>query len=305
MPDNTTSRQRMVVIINPETGRRRASDIERLVRRALDVNFDLTIVRSRYPGDARVSACQMMDAADIIVAVGGDGTVSDVAGAVIGTKTPIAIIPTGSTNVIARNLGIPLKPRKAIQLLLAETTLRTIDAAVSGERVMLHMAGSGLDAVVMRDATRSLKRIAAWMAYVPPLLANLARARWSFRLTLDGVELNSQAGMILVANGGFILRPRFQAGQGIKADDGYLDVCIFSPNGWLQAWSMIFWLLLGRIQRSRHLQQIRAKSVAIEATPPAPIELDGDFAGITPLELSVVPGAIHFVVPKTRELPYG
>lgn len=288
----------MVVIINPETGRRQASDIERLVRRLLGDRFDLTVVRSRYPGDAGASASRLIDAADIFVAVGGDGTVSDVAGAVIGTQKLVGIVPTGSTNVIARNLGIPLSPRKAIQLLLGETDQRTIDAAVSGERVMLHMAGSGLDAVVMRDATRSLKRIAAWMAYVPPMMANLRRARWRFRLMLDGEELNCTAGLVLVANGGFILRPRFQAGEEIAADDGYLDVCIFSPDGLLQAWSIIFWLLLGRIQRSRHMRQIRVQTVSIDADPPAPIELDGDFAGFTPLELSIRPGAIRFIVPK-------
>jgi len=222
-----------------------------------------------------------------------------VAGAVIGTGKPVAIIPTGSTNVIARNLGIPLKPRKAIELLLSETKLRTLDAAVSGERVMLHMAGSGLDAIVMRNATRSLKRVAAWMAYVPPMLANLTRARWRFELTLDGEQLTCNAGMILVANGGFVLRPRFPAGDNIAADDGYLDVCIFTPDGLLQAWSVICWLVLGRIQRSRHMRQIRVRTVSIKAQPPAPVELDGDFAGFTPLEMRILPAAVHFLVPKT------
>lgn len=288
---------RATAILNPETGRRRAADLERMLQQTLERRFELTVVRSRFPGDARQLAREAACAAEVVIAVGGDGTVAEVASGIIDTSATLAIVPTGSTNVIARGLGIPLRPASAARLLLRPTKLRYLDVAVCGDRVALHMAGSGLDALMMRDANRSLKRLAAWVAYVPPALRHLAGQSWRFDLTIDGVSSQYDAGMVLVANGSFVLNQWFPVGRDIRPDDGVLDVLIFAPPHRLASVSMVLWLIAGRVFQSRHFIQLRGSSVRIAADPAAPVEIDGDYIGETPVELSVRPGAIAFVVP--------
>lgn len=292
-----TARPRATAILNPRTGRRRAEVLENLLQGILERRFDLRIVRSSFAGEERMLARQFARDSDIVIAVGGDGTVSEVAAGLVGSPAALAIIPTGTTNVVARGLGIPLSPAGAARLLLRPTERLHLDIAVSGDRVMLHMAGAGFDALMMRDARHSLKRIAAWAAYVPPAMRHLTGRLWDFTLTVDGELVRARARMILIANGSFVLDPWFKVGQRIRPDDGLLDICIFTPPHLGGTLNVAFWGLLGRVERSRYFRQLQGKVIRLDATPPAPVEIDGDYIGTTPVELRVQPGALPVVVP--------
>lgn len=265
----------------------------------------MRILRTGYPGAARDLAREAAETSDMVLAVGGDGTVADVASGLIGTNVPLAIIPTGSANAVARSLGIPLQPAAAARILLRPHATRTLDVAMTPERAVVHMAGSGYDALVMRDAQRPLKRLARWLAYLPPAVRHLTAPLTDYRITVDGETTAVAARMVLVANGAFVLDPWLRFGNDIRPDDGILDVCIYTPPTLGATISLLLWFLLGRVGRSRHARRLRGRHVLIEATPPAPIELDGDYAGSTPLEMRVCPAAIRVVVPwepRTRVL---
>ena len=291
------SRPAVTAILNPLTGRRSAEDIEALLREVLSPHLRLTIVRTRRPGDAvglgRAAARQT----DCVIAVGGDGTVSEVAAGILGTNARLAIIPTGSTNVVARSLNIPIEPRRAARALLGALEARTIDAIQLEHRIALHMVGCGFDALMMEDAAPMLKRTAAWFAYVPAALKHMSGRPWTFRITVDERQISTDAKMVLVANGAFVLDPRFEVGRGIRPDDGLLDVIVFTPPNLAATTEIASRMAIGRIEQSSYVRQYTGKHVRIESDPPAPVECDGDVIGVTPVTLDIIPAAITILVP--------
>ncbi|WP_294083836.1 diacylglycerol kinase family protein [Sphaerobacter sp.] len=289
--------------MNPCTGRREAHELEAMLQTTLGRVYDVRVLRTSFPGAARDLARQAAESSDVVLAVGGDGTVGDVASGLVGTNTPLAIIPTGSANAVARSLGIPLQPAAAARLLVRPHDRRTLDVARAGDRVVVHMAGSGYDALVMRDAQRSLKRLARWLAYVPPALKHLTAPRIQYRVTVDGETTEFAARMVLIANGAFVLDPWLRFGDDIRPDDGVLDVCVFDPPHLAATLTLGLWFLVGHVGRSRFARRLRGRSVRVEASPPAPVELDGDYAGTTPLEMTVCPAAIQVIVPRGTGKP--
>ncbi len=291
------SKPAATAILNPETGRRSAEDIESILREVLSPHLRLTVVRTRRPGDAIGLGRAAARHADFVIAVGGDGTVSEVAAGLLGSDTKLAIIPTGSTNVIARSCNIPNEPRKAARALLGALETRKIDAIQLENRIALHMVGCGFDAQMMGDTVPMLKRTAAWVAYVPAAIKHMSGGQWTFRITVDERQIATDAKMVLVANGGFVLDPRFEVGRGIKPDDGLLDVIVFTPPNLAATTEIVSRLALGRIQRSSYVRQYTGKHVRIESEPAAPVECDGDVIGVTPVTLDVIPAAVSILVP--------
>lgn len=295
------ARPSATAIMNPSTGRRRIDEIESILRETLSSQFQLSVHQTEYAGHARRLARTAAETSDIVIAIGGDGTVGDIASGIRGTDAVLGIIPTGSTNVIARGLNIPTDIRKAARLLAGPNQRKLLDAAIVGDRVALHMVGCGFDALMFEDAPQSLKRAAAWIAYVPAALKNVATRPWTFRIAVDGIEITTEARMVLVANGGYVIDPRFEVGRDIRADDGELDVIIFTPPNLAATTSVASWLAVGQIQRSAHVHQLRGKHVVIESEPAAPVELDGDVIGTTPIEVRIAPAAIPIIVPSTSD----
>lgn len=284
-------------ILNPVTGRRSAEDVEALMREILAPHLKLTIVRTRRPGDAIVLGRAAARQTECVIAVGGDGTVSEVAAGILGSNALLGIIPTGSTNVVARSLNIPIEPRRAARVLLGALEKRTIDVIQLDDRIALHMVGCGFDALMMEDAVPVLKRTAAWFAYVPAALKHMTGRPWTFRITVDDRQISTDAKMVLVANGAFVLDPRFEVGRGIRSDDGLLDVIVFTPPNLAATTEIASRLAIGRIERSSYVRQYTGRHVRIESDPPAPVECDGDVIGVTPVALDILPAAITILVP--------
>lgn len=295
-----TERTRAIAIMNPNTGRLPADKIAWFIGKLLEQSYDVEFQYSTYGGEEKRLASEAADQPDVklVIAVGGDGTVAHVAAGIIDKQIDMAIIPNGSTNVVARGLGIPGDPFRATRALQRDMAPRWIDVGVSGDRVILHMAGSGLDSLMFRDTRPAMKRFFAWLAYVPPALKHLGIRPWRFQITVDGQEFETDARMVLVANGSFVVNPRFEVGRDIKIDDGYLDLLVFRPPNVAASLSLAGWITLGKAHRSRYVYQIKARSLRIDSKPPAPVEFDGDYVGETPFEVEVRPRALHIMVPS-------
>lgn len=289
--------RRVTAIVNPATGRRSADDVEAILREVLSPHFRLIVVRTRRSGDAVDLGRAAARESDFVIAVGGDGTVGEIATGILGTESKLAIVPNGSTNVIARSLNISQDPRRASRALLGRLRTRTIDVIRIDNRIALHMVGCGFDAKMMEDAAPTLKRTAAWFAYVPAALKHMSVRPWTFRITVDDRQISTDAKMVLVANGAFVLDPRFEVGRGIRPDDGLLDVIVFTPPNLAATTEIASRMAIGRIDRSNYVAQYTGKHVFIESDPPAPVECDGDVIGITPVTLDVLPDAISILVP--------
>lgn len=232
-----------------------------------------------------------------MLAIGGDGTVADVATGIVGSGAALGIIPAGSTNITARSLGIPADPFQAITALASPWHLRRIDVGRSGERAFLHIAGAGFDAEIFKSANPEWKRRIGWPAYLPAAAAALRIAPSTIQVTADGATIEARSPLVLVANGGSAITPEFKIHDEILVDDGWLDLLLFTATTPAQIATTLAYLGSQRLEFSPHVIWRRAREIRIEAEPPLAIELDGDPRGSTPRDFAVAPGALQVIVP--------
>lgn len=261
------------------------------------VSLDVHVVGSSV--EATDAARQASHVADVVVAVGGDGTVADVATGIFGSRAALAIVPTGSTNITARTLGIPRRPESAIALLAGPHFRQSIDVGRSDNRSFLHIAGAGFDAELFQRADPQWKRLLGWVAYLPAAAAALQLAPSRVRVTADDTIVEASSPLVLVANGGAAISPRFQIYPGIAVDDGWLDVLVFSSTTAAEIASTLGYAGRQQLERSPHVVHYRAREVRIEAVPELLVQLDGDPRGATPREFHVVPEGLQVIVPRS------
>ena len=193
---------------------------------------------SRREGDSLTDRVReaVASGCDLVVAAGGDGTVSAVADALAGTETPLGIVPLGTANVLAGELGIPLDLEAACALLAGEHALARIDAMELAGKHYVTQVGVGLDAAMIRDTPGEHKRRFGRVAYLWTAATPAGRASSSrrFTLTVDGVTTRPRAMQVLVANSGTLGSRPFRWGQDIRPDDGRLDVCVIAARTLLE-----------------------------------------------------------------------
>jgi diacylglycerol kinase family enzyme len=259
---------------------------------------------------------------DVVLVAGGDGTVRAVAGAVAGSEVPLAIVPSGTGNLFARNLGIPLDPELMVAAAFGENITKT-DVGLARitreggdveEHAFVVMAGIGLDAAMIANTRPQLKKHMGWVAYVDGAARALPGAK-PFRViySLDESRLHTtRVQSVLFANCG-----QLPAGIALipdaSLDDGLLDIMVIQPTGWfgwLGVWRKVWWdnsvlrrsragrLVLQRRGRDASIHYFRGPSVEAATTPAQPIELDGDeFGDGQSLTCSVRPGALLTIMP--------
>jgi YegS/Rv2252/BmrU family lipid kinase len=296
--------RRIVAIVNPAT-HRPAEPIVALLKSRVPAGVDLDVHLTDRAGATESTALAALPDADLVVAVGGDGTVADVAGAIGtyrdrgGPDVPLAVIPAGSTNITSRELRIPTKPAAAIDLIFGQRPSRfqPIDLCQANDRLFLHMAGAGLDSRLFAETSHAMKRKVGWLAYVPPTVRNLRVPPATFRIVTDGTSQTVEAPLIIVANGGAIIAAGFQLYPDIRTDDGLLDVLIFTPRTGVATLRTLGRVATRSLQRSPFVVRLRAKHVELDADPPQPVQIDGDVALKTPVSFRIRESALRVVVP--------
>jgi diacylglycerol kinase (ATP) len=280
--------------------------VVRDVRRALRAagwKTDSALVRRKR--DLRAKAASKVKAGyDVIVAVGGDGAILQVATALARSSAALGIVPTGTGNLLAGNLGIPDRPSRAAQVILTGHR-RSIDlgrAVVDGKRRDFTVAcGIGFDADVM-EATEPAQKL-RWgkTAYLANALEQLGEIEnVPHRIRIDGHAGTVEASQVFVANFGGML-PVIKPRRPIRPDDGCLDVIVVRASGpltgLLASWEIVSQRRLGRSDGG-HVYRARARRVRIESTPRRLVETDGTVIGRTPLKIKVLPRALTVLVPR-------
>ena len=239
-----------------------------------------------------------LDGIDLVVAVGGDGTVRGCAEGLARTGVPLAVVPHGTANLLARTLRIPGHPRAALAVALDSGGVdRVIDLAVADEVPFTAMAGMGLDAAVV--AGTRLKHQFGWLAYAMcgAVHLSLPPARFSIRLD-DAAPVEREARSVVVGNSG-LLPGGFSLLPDARLDDGMLDVGVLAPRGPL-GWPRLATRVLTHSRRQdRMLERFLARKVEITACAPLPREVDGELvtAGRS-LTVTVQPGALTVRMPR-------
>ncbi|MDW8060048.1 MAG: diacylglycerol kinase family protein [Thermomicrobium sp.] len=288
----------LALITNASAGRVRPGTVDR-VARALARRFEVTVEVGSTPEEVFALARRCAGQAEVVVAFGGDGTASRVAAGVAGSTSYFGVLPGGSTNHVARMLGLPTDPVRAAHALAGPVRYRRIDVGrVAPDRVLLFLGGTGIDARIVAEALPRVKRFFAWRSYLLPGLRHLQDGPWSFTVEIDGERHDVTARTVLVANGSFLVHPYFRLGPDIDPSDGALDVLALTPTsllGWIELFA---WTGVGRLWRSRYVRRWRGQRVAIRANVSAPIEIDGDpCRDLASLSVVVEPHALTAIVP--------
>ncbi|MXV17536.1 diacylglycerol/lipid kinase family protein [Hufsiella ginkgonis] len=268
-------RKRILFIINPISGGKDKTRVPRLIEKYLDKEkFRPEYLFTEGRGHAReLTATEVANQAAIIVAVGGDGTINEVAGAIEGSATTMGIIPCGSGNGLARSLGIPLNLRKAIgELNLLQE--KVIDTGDMNGKKFFNMAGMGFDAHISAKFAHDHTR--GFMGYVRTSFAEITTYRaQDYRVVVDGVVADREAFMISIANSS-------QFGNGAHVSpyasltDGLLDVCIIKPFPLYHFPVMGYHMFSKTADKSGYVEIIRGSSIQISRAKEGPVHLDGE-----------------------------
>lgn len=297
------------LIFNPVAGQRDANQDLALIRELLAPHFSLSIHTTTLEIEPeRLVKAAIAAQADLVIAAGGDGTVSAVAGALIGTGIPLGIIPRGTANAFAVALGIPrfLPVQNACQVILVEHTQR-VDAAYCNNIPMILLAGIGYEAEVVATADRAFKNQWGTLAYLMAGWQVMDEQR-AFEIEIEAQEspgevYRFEASAITIANAAPPTSILAQGAGQVIMNDGLLDVTIVTAANKLQAVTTMLRLLGAAIAKTESNQQNvlhgRTRGLKVTTNPPQKVVVDGEPIGTTPIEIKCIPAGLAVFVPET------
>jgi YegS/Rv2252/BmrU family lipid kinase len=292
----------VLIILNPAAGRSRSS--KRLLDRvtaALKGHGCAVVVRRTGPavGDAERLAREAGPEFDIIVAAGGDGTINAVANgmAVNGMAAvprPLALLPLGTANVLAREIGLPRHPELLAEL-IAAAPARPIWPGRVGDRLFLVMASSGFDAETVAAVNPRLKRYVGRLAFAWAIVMCLWRYRAAdLRVRVDGAD--HRAVTVIAAKGrsyagSYVIAPRANLAEPM------LDLVLFQRPGRRMVLCCLAALLLGRVHRRSDVTILRSRSALVSGAASLPVQADGEIVAHLPILIAIAEQALRLVRP--------
>lgn len=294
--------QRALVLINPHSGRGKGESLGADAARLL-AESGITVRSVLLESGTRTTdtiRSEIAAGCDLVVVVGGDGTLRACLDALHGSGVPVLLLPGGTSNLIATHLRLP-RSAKAVIRLLTDGDVRKLDVCWLDDEPFVLAAGFGLATDVITDADQELKRYLGPIAYCWSLLRNLARRRVLVEMKLeDGRTVRHRAKLVLFTNCAETLA-QVDIVPNSEIDDGLVDVAVFSfANVW-QFLRLIGFAITARWRRAREAVFYRSKRVEIWLRPPMQIQIDGDvFPARSYLQVKVEPEGLWMVVPKPR-----
>jgi diacylglycerol kinase (ATP) len=239
---------------------------------------------------------------DCVIACGGDGTLNGALNGVAGSATALALVPSGTANVWAREAGLPSDPMAALRLVAEGARIR-LDTGRVGKRAFLLMTSSGLDSLIADRVDWRIKRRFGLFAYLGRALLELRGFRGlEAEIRLDDAVLSGRMLGLVAGNtrsyGGVLAITR-QA----RADDGLLDVCLFKGSSRRRFLLHLADTALGRHLESDEVVYRRARSIQLTTERPWPVQADGEVVAQTPVTIECVPQSVTVVVPADVASP--
>jgi diacylglycerol kinase family enzyme len=292
---------KVFVVLNAAAGLESQASVRDAIARRLDASHIPYEVHETVEGDrlGDVVRAHLHNGFDLVVAAGGDGTVSGVVDGLVGSSIPLCIIPTGTGNLIARELGIPTTLDEAIAVIGGASGSRRFDAMRIGNRIFILNVSVGFSASVVSSATTRLKNRFGRSAYLWAILLRMFRWRSQYlAVAVDGMADEYRAIEVSVMNCGMVPKALYSKGPTIRVDDGHLDVFVLGMKTIRDYPSIIFNAVVGRsfdfLWRFIKVE----KRATIRSNVPLQVQADGDIVGTTPIDIEVVPGAVTVLVPE-------
>lgn len=288
-------KRKILFVINPISGGKSKYNFPAKVDKYLDKStFDVECVFTEYHGHGLILAKNAIEKGfEVLIAVGGDGTINEIASAVEGTEKMMGIIPFGSGNGLARSLGIPLSEIQAIKR-INKLHVSKIDSCLLNGRKFFNMAGIGFDAQISARFAENVKR--GFSNYIKIAITEVSNYRaQKYSLWIDGKLYEHEAFMISLANSS-------QYGNNAhispfaSLNDGKLDVCILKPFPLYKFPALALRMFRKSTHRSKYLQIIQGSLIIIKRESEAAVHLDGDpFNMGKELRVEVIPQSLNIL----------
>jgi len=282
-----------LVILNPAARGEKASRFQQQIR---DLSPDFVLHTTSEPGEARSVAAQgVADGFETIVAAGGDGTINEVVNGVGGSSVRLGILPVGTVNVLAKEIGLPQgNLREAWNIIERGKTL-ALDLPMANGQYFIQLAGVGLDAEVVRRTTRDLKKTFGPLSYILSLIQIASAPPPKLVLEAEGSPAR-EACFALIGNGRLYGGP-FPLFKHASLDDGLLDVVIFKNQS---HWDVVRYfqaIAFGKHEELPDVEYFQTPSLRVGGPDGVPVELDGELAGAVPCEFRISPTKLNVLGP--------
>jgi diacylglycerol kinase (ATP) len=288
-----------MIIFNPTSGWRRRRRFEAALSRLRARGCEVRVYETRAPGDAeRLAAAADPALYDALVVAGGDGTVNEAINGLGDRRLPLAILPLGTANVLAAELGLGAG-LDGIAETIAEGVARPVTLGSANGRRFLLMAGAGFDAQVVATVNLKLKRCLGKAAYGLAILRQLLVYGFpTYRVVLDGRP--RRAASVLVANARFY-GGRFVAAPAAGLQTPTFEVGLFERSGRAAAVGYALALFLGFLPRLKSYRILAARRIEIEGPAGEPVQADGDVIARLPVRVELLPAAVELIFPRGRK----
>ena len=294
------------LIYNPVAGQGNSEQDLATIKSILEPEFDLDIrFTSKDISAGELAHQAIKDKAEIIIASGGDGTVSAVAEALINTEIPLGAIARGTANAFANALDIPDTIEAACQVIVDGAT-KKVDVGLCNGKPMVLLAGIGFEAETVEDADRKTKNRLGMMAYVLSGLKQLSEFE-KFETTIETEDkvITVEANAITIANAAPPTSVLAQGTAEVIYDDGLLDITIIAPKSRAAAIAISYHLLQtatnDEAAERDDIGYLRAKWVKVTTDPPQKVVLDGEIIGKTPVEVKCIPNGLTVFTPVNED----
>jgi len=304
LPGEKKMNQRACLIFEARAGQCKKEQDLMTIKRMLLPEMDLEVRFTAEDVKAKKLAQQaLQDAFDLIIALGGDGTISAVAEVMMGTGIPLGIIPRGTANAFATVLGIPTTVSEACEIILRGYT-RPVDGAKTNYHSMITTVGIGLEAEALYRVEQKEKQNLGILSYGIANFQQLVNDLKNFEIWLetDEREIHLQGVAVTVANVAPLISLLAQGTKKAIVDDGLLYITMIAPTDTIDAIASTFSLLKAAIQgEATHRSSIvhlRSRYIKVRTNPPQKVAIDGDLAGETPIEIECIPSALTVFAPS-------
>jgi len=292
--------KRVKIVINPAAGQ--AEPVLSVLNDVFGpaaIDWDVAITHKA--GDGLAAARKAADEGfDLIGAYGGDGTVTEVAAALAEGGPPMLLLPGGTGNALAEDLGIPSALAEAAALAVSGAgEVRRVDLGRTGDQRWFALRLTmGFEAEMVSAATREMKDRYGWLAYVLGGLQTLSNPPMAqYSITVDGETHECEGLAALVANSASMGLSGLKLAEDVDVSDGLLDVVVVENSNLPSLLGRAADVVQGREQRG--VSRWRGKEIHVEAKPGQAVLADGEEAGTTPVDVTVAPGAVGVLVPRT------
>ena len=285
------SMEEILVILNPAARSDKAKKTWQKIEAFPGCRLRMTGAR----GDAKAEAERGVEEGfRYVVAAGGDGTVNEVVNGIAGTGVGLGILPVGTMNVLASELGIPSDLDAAWSVIRGGYT-RKIDLARANERYFIQLAGVGLDAQVVEETSAEFKRNFGPLSYVISAAQIALRKPPRLVVEVDGEQ--QEGSFVLIGNGRYYGGP-FVVFKDAQIDDGLLDVLIFKNLGYLDIAKYLGTLLLGKHTELADVSYFQTRKLRVTSDEKVPVEVDGEVIGHLPVTLEISSRKMEVLVPN-------